>query len=207
MRTKTLLLAVVLGAASVASSMAQVYSVNAVGYVNTTLSTGGFHLLCNPLNNTAGNDLNHIIPSAPIGTTIYRFSTATGYEASTFIADWQPNFTFAPGEGFFVNVDASSVPLTFTFVGDVMQGNLSTAVPQGFSLKGMQVPQALPLDDPTVNFPADIGDTVYFYRNGAYISSIFIAGFNPPAVPGVGEGFFVSRGGAATSWTRTFSVN
>ena len=47
MRTKTLLLTAALSAAGIASSMAQVYSVNAVGYVNTPLVTG-FNLISNP---------------------------------------------------------------------------------------------------------------------------------------------------------------
>ena len=40
MRTKTLLLTAVLGLASAATSMAQVYSANVVGYVNEPYPTG-----------------------------------------------------------------------------------------------------------------------------------------------------------------------
>src|SRR5688500_4600203 len=59
MRTKTLLLTAALSAAGIATSMAQVYSVNAVGYVNTQL-VPGFSLVSNPLNNTTGNTIQNL---------------------------------------------------------------------------------------------------------------------------------------------------
>src|SRR2546427_2388226 len=118
MRTKTLLLAAVLSAAGVASSLAQVYSVNAVGYVNVTL-TSGLNLICNPLKVTAGNDLNHVLPltdaAADLGTTVYTYDTS--FHPSTWlgtVAQWTPNLTVAPGQGFFINISAGK---TVTFVG------------------------------------------------------------------------------------------
>lgn len=51
MRTKTLLIAAVVGAVSMATALAQeVTSVNAVGYVNKELAPG-FNLISNPLSN------------------------------------------------------------------------------------------------------------------------------------------------------------
>jgi hypothetical protein len=76
MRTKTLLLTAALSAAGVATSMAQgaVYSVNAVGYVNTPL-VAGFNLVSNPLNNTAanGNTIESLFAGVPDGTQVYKF--------------------------------------------------------------------------------------------------------------------------------------
>jgi hypothetical protein len=199
MRTKTLLLTAVLSAAGIASSLGQVFSQNIVGYVNRALPAG-FSLIANPLNVVAGNTLNNILPSAPLGTTIYTFS-ATGFTPSTFIADWNPNQTLAPGDGAFINLAAAT---TLTFVGEVMTGSLSTPVPAGFSIKGSQVPQAIKLED--MGFPAALGDTVYVFRGGGYVSSVYITSFAPDAIPEVGEGFFVNKG-AAAAWTRTFTVN
>ena len=48
MRTKTLLLTAALSAAGIATSMAQVYSANAVGYVNKLIPTG-FSMIANPV--------------------------------------------------------------------------------------------------------------------------------------------------------------
>ena len=82
MRTKTLLIATAALAASLASSMAQVYSQNVVGYVNTIVpanSVGnGFALIANPLI-TTNSDLTSVIPpaSVPVGTTVYGWTGAT----------------------------------------------------------------------------------------------------------------------------------
>merc|ERR1712065_79731 len=71
MRTKTLLIAAVLGAVGIATASAQVTSVNAVGYVNKSLNAG-LSLVANPLSN-GGNKVSEVIPSAPIGTAIFLF--------------------------------------------------------------------------------------------------------------------------------------
>ena len=208
MRTKTLLLAAVLSAAGVASSLAQVYSVNAVGYVNVSL-TAGLNLICNPLKVTAGNDLNHVLPltDADIGTTVYTFTTTfnSAIWAGT-AAGWSPNLDVAPGHGFFISISPGK---TVTFVGEVPQGaDSNIPVSSGLSLISSPVPQSLVLD--AMAFPAETGDTVYFYRGGTYASATFIqgVGWSPAAnaTPAVGEGFWASKGTAAT-WTRNFSVN
>jgi hypothetical protein len=204
MRTKTLLLTAALSAAGVATSLAQgtpVYSVNVVGYINLTL-TPGFHMIANQLDNKNGNMLNDLITTAPIGTTIYKFDPAAGYVPSIYTgADWQPNASLNPGEGAFINVGEAT---TITFVGEVM--NQSTvALPANFSIASSAIPQAAPLTD--LDFPADVGDTVYFFRSGAYAPSIFDGTqFQPEATPAVGEAFFVNKS-AAANWSQTFSVN
>jgi hypothetical protein len=48
MRTKTLLLTAALAVAGLSSASAQVYSVNAVGYINLSLPKG-FSMICNQL--------------------------------------------------------------------------------------------------------------------------------------------------------------
>jgi hypothetical protein len=208
MRTKTLLLTAVLSAAGVASSLAQVYSVNAVGYVNVTL-TAGLSLICNPLKVTAGNDLNHVLTGVPDGTTVYTYDTT--FHASSYVAalsTWVPNATIAPGQGFFISLTAGQ---TVTFVGDVPQGaDSNISVSNGLSLIGSPVPQSLVLDQ--MAFPAESGDTVFFLRGTpkAYVTASFLPGVGwipaANATPGVGEGFWSSKQNAGT-WTRNFSVN
>jgi hypothetical protein len=74
MRTKTLLLTAALCAAGIATSKAQVYSVNAVGYVNTSLLKG-FNLVSNPLDNKAtdGNKIKNLFASLPAGAQVFFF--------------------------------------------------------------------------------------------------------------------------------------
>src|SRR6185369_11188893 len=75
MRTKTLLLTAALVGAGIASSMAQaVYSVNAVVYVNLSL-TNGYSMIANPLNN-GSNALSQILPNVPDGATILKFDAS-----------------------------------------------------------------------------------------------------------------------------------
>jgi hypothetical protein len=211
MRTKTLLLTAALSVAGIATSFAQVYSVNAVGYVNVNLDTG-LNLICNPLKNTAGNELNNILPlpDSDAGTTVWTYNGST-FVSSTFLGaplGWTPNNVVAPGQGLFISVSAGK---TVTFVGEVPQGaDSNLALTSGLSLISSPVPQALALD--AMGYPAADGDTVYFYRGAAgskaYASSTFITGLGwvPAAVPNVGEGFWASRS-AAGNWTRNFNVN
>lgn len=206
MRTKTLLLTAVLSAAGVATSLAQaVYSVNIVGYVNVDVPVG-FSMIANQLDNKKGNMLGDLITSAVTGTTIYKFDGA-GFSSSIFIEGlgWSPDASLAPGEGAFINVVAAT---KLTFVGEVMTGPQTLAIPANFSIKSSILPISEPLDGVGVNFPAQTGDTVYFFRGGNYASAIFIEGlgFSPEAKPNVGESFFVNKG-AAANWVRDFKVN
>jgi len=200
-----------------------VFSVNAVGFVKVTVPAG-FTIIANPLNNTApnGNTVSNLFPSIPDGTTIYKFN-GTGYiinSAAVIPPDpaiWDDdNMTLVPGEGAFIK-NGGTTPFDVVFVGDVMQGSLSNALPAGFSLKSSQVPQSAPLSDSDavatndLGFPAADGDTIYLFRNGAYVIDSWIgAGANvwDPDIPtpNVGEGFFVKKA-AAANWTRSFNVN
>jgi hypothetical protein len=222
MRTKTLLLTAALSAAGIATSMAQVYSVNAVGYVNTTL-VPGFNLISNPLNNTTGNTIQNLFGTGvqgaiPQGLLVYHFDPTTDQFVSAGYDDIDQAFLPAanaatvinPGTGVFVFVPGTA-NLTVTFVGEVPQGAASNQdLVQGFSIKGSTVPQAGPIT--TLQFPAAQGDIIYEWNptTDAYVS----AGYDDidltwlPAVPdiAVGEAFFLFKNTPGT-WTRNFNVN
>jgi hypothetical protein len=205
MRTKTLLLSAAVGVAGLVAASAQtVYSVNSVGYVNVN-APAGFSLISNPLD-TADNSFSSLFgDTLPVGTTIYKWDNATSqFVSSTYLGIWSPDGTLDPGEGAFINLGA---PATLTFVGEVMQGDLSNPIPAGFSLASSQVPQEASLD--SLGFPADVGDTIFFWDNATsqYTSTTYLGVWSPSdPTPAVGESFFVSTG-AAKDWTRTFSVN
>jgi hypothetical protein len=222
MRTKTLLLTAALSAAGIATSMAQVYSVNAVGYVNTTLFPG-FTLVSNPLNNTTGNTIQNLFGAGiqgtvPGGLIVYHFNPDTDQFVTAVYDDIDGAFVppangataIPPGTGVFVfNPSANNV--TVTFVGEVPQGAASNIqIPQGFSIKGSTVPQEATL--PALAFPGADGDIVYEWNptTDQYVSAVFDGIDNAfvPAAPNiqVGEAFFVFKV-AATPWNRNFSVN
>jgi len=234
MRTKTLLLTAALGAASIASSMAQVYSANAVGYVNLSLPAG-YSLISNPLIGT-NNHLNTILPlpNSADGTVIYRFKPSIQNYGNPiqfiegfgwYVPDELASFLdLPPGEGVFI-LPSGPTPLNVTFVGEVPQGNLAHAVPSNFSIQASEVPQALPIGQDnaagTLQFPAVDGDVVYIFDSstqsykepygfiegfGWYSENADNPGPNGPVIP-VGTSFFVSKFGASTTWDRQFSVN
>jgi hypothetical protein len=212
MRTKTLILAAVLSAAGVATSSAQVFSQNAVGYVNQSIPPG-FSMIANPLNNTApnGNTISNLFPSVPNQTTIYKFNNASSsYSINSFaFGNWgSPNDTLVPGEGAFIR-NTTTNSIAATYVGDVMQGSLSNPIPAGFSIKSSQVPQQGGITS-VLGYPAVNQDVVYLFNNatGQYQTYTFAFGNWGPSEPviNIAQSFFARKNTAAT-WTRTFSVN
>jgi hypothetical protein len=221
-------------AASPAS--AQVYSVNAVGYVNMTLGPG-LSLLANPLNAIARDTNSHVamssnhlnsllfLPESADGTVIFRFDPASqSYQnAVTFFAGrgWypvsgntnDPVMSLPPGEGFFLQ-PAGPTPLNITFVGEVLQGHLVNPIPPNASLKGSLVPQAAPLQT-WLNFPATEGDQIGQWDAALqrYNFFVYAAGTWFPEEPTlrVAEGFLVRRDPLLATadrwWTRDFTVN
>lgn len=213
MRTKTLILTAALSAAGVATSMAQVYSVNAVGYVNTVLKPG-YNLISNPLT-AQNNTINELFKGLPFGTQVFKFN-GTSFTTATYddidnayLPASAGSQTVLPGEGVFVRNGTSS-DVTVTFVGDVPQGTLSNPLPAGLSIRSSMVPQAGTATE--LGFPGQPGDQIFQFDpvTQSYYTSTFDDidnTFLPPLRPlKVGEAFFLRKNTAGT-WTRTFNVN
>ena len=215
---RTLLLAAAVGAAGIASSMAQaIYSVNYVGYVNKTL-VPGYQLIANPLN--SGNNSPDTLFTAPnFGDTIYRYDVpAATFRSASYFGSWVgDSLTLAPGEGFFYfNAGASS--LNVTFVGEGEEGpNLSNPIPPGLSMRASRIPQAGSLapvgpGGGQLEFPTNpsFGDTVYQYDavGQTYVSSSWFGSWAPSdPVIAVAEGFWYQNNAAtALNWERDFEV-
>lgn len=210
MRTKALLAAAAF-AAGLAASMAQnVYSLNVVGYYNITIPPNSFALIANQLN-TTNNSIASLLPSVPPGTQLYKYAGGswTAYTFDEFDLVWTPNgdATLNPGEGAFIKNNTSQ-PLTITFVGEVLQGQLTVAIPAGYAVVSSMVPQAGEL--PSLSFPAQPGDQVFKYTPGSGYTSYTFDEFDLAWTPSnpqvsVGEAFF-SRKAAPANWVRNFTV-
>jgi hypothetical protein len=220
MRTKTLLLAAVLSAAGLATSLAQsnVYSVNVVGYVNVSLPAG-FTMFANPLdldgtglNNTVNTVFSNSLPS---GSSVFPFSggaflPAAGY---TTKGGWAggvagANTALNPGGALFVSVPSTA---SITVVGNVMQGALSTPYNAGFNMIGSKVPQAGLLQT-DLGFVPVSGSSVFQYDNvgQAYLPAkgFTTKGGWAPSQPtiAVGEAFWLNSAAPGGTWTRNFTV-
>ena len=211
MKTKALLVAGLMMAASAASSLAQtVYSVNAVGFVNVTFPPG-FTIASNPLVG-ATNTVAALFSNLPFLSQVFKFDPQSGnFTSSTYLGGttWTtPGMTLVPGEAFFFK-NPSGTAITNTFVGNVSQGTLVTPLPAGFSMASSQVPQA-GLVATDLQLPANFLDAVYTFDSvTGYTGYTYLGGTTwVPSEPtiGVGQGFFVKKQ-AAASWTRNFNVN
>ena len=226
MRTKTLLITAALSLAGVATSMAQVYSVNAVGYINLTMRPG-FNMVANQLNRTPNNSLNNVITGVPVESQVLKFDNASNnyivelFDGTGWIKpeDGSPGvLTANPGSGlFFFNPNTDN--LTVTLVGEVPQGTgLTVPLPPNFSLISSIVPQAIALTAAN-GFPQTVEaqflsfnpavqnyDAVILNDGTGWINPETGASV-PAPTPAVGQGFFYFNPGAAESWTRNFSVN
>ena len=208
------------------SALSQVYSVNAVGYVNVTLPGNPRQaLIANPLNGT-NNHLNTILPlpDNAEGTRILRWNVPSqsfgdpiefiggiGWNSSNPDPAW---VVLPPGEGFYIQSAVAS-PSLVTFVGDVPQGILTQVVPAGISYLASMVPVTRPLGQAgapgTHQFPAAEGDSVWLWDTASqtFTSYEFMEGlgwFPDDPVIGPAQGF-VSMKTAPAFWPQHFVVN
>jgi len=194
--------------------MAQVYSLNVVGYYNVTVPANSMQMIANQFN-TTNNTLAALIPAPPVNSQFFKYVTGTGYSVSTFDEFdlvWSPDgaSTLNPGEGgFFMN--AGGTPLTLTFVGEVPQGSLTNTLPIGqYAITASQVPQA---GTPTaLGVPGEAGDTLQVFGAGytAFTFDDADMAWTPQPEPtiAVGQSFFYKKSPTATksTWVRNFTV-
>ena len=170
-----------LGSASV---MAQnnVYSINAVGYINVTLPPGYSVITCplvcgvsaggGPLTGQmVTNDLNVLFPQ---GSSMYNNATVltwnnggVGFQTSdnAALGSWAGggnDIGLPPGSAVFFN-NATGSSMTATFVGTVPQGSLTNTLQAGYNLVGSMVPTS---GDMTLNTIMNGGNVNGFGPNG-----------------------------------------
>jgi hypothetical protein len=186
------------------ASLAQIYSANVVGYVGIRLLPG-FNLVANPLS-TESNLMSQVHLSAPPGTMFYTYSPSTGFSITEYDGDWVPNGNahIPPGTGYFIRVAKEA---TMTYVGEVLQGQLSLPITEGFNLVGSMVPESGRLTQDLKYVPSE-GDMVYtFDTYKGYSIATYDGGEWVPSEPYIkrAEGFWI-RTGTAKNWERNFVV-
>jgi hypothetical protein len=217
MRTKTLILSGLLAAISGASALAQVYSLNAVGYINVDVPTG-WSIIADQL--YATNQQTSQSVDAIFGPTLLNGGATTldpytgvilfpwingGFEAALSVVQisagvvpsWSnpseaTGTSFNPGQACFVYNPNSDFQITF--VGQVPQGSVTNQMAAGWNLVSSIVPQTGALDSDLGAVPG-VGDIVFIWQNGGYqaadewlANSSWSLGASPTNT--VGTGFF-----------------
>jgi hypothetical protein len=224
MRTKTLLLTAALAAAGAASAMAQnVYSVNAVGYVNKTVNLN-YTLVANPFV-VADDSIGTLIPfgASDHGITLFNIKDDGSLEIGTYDptlpppdGPWDhPEIRLELGKGALLYNPPQFGTFNITFVGEVAQGTpVHNTVLTGFTVRSSKVPQAGPIST-LLGLTPNVGITVLQYAAdgvtqliGTYDPTLPPTDAWDPAEPslGIGEAFFLTSGGNA-NWDRNFTVN
>src|SRR5690242_13533819 len=113
MRTKALLGLAALAASAMGAYASNVYSLNVVGYINTTLHEGGNVVA--PQLDLDGTGLNNTVAgifssNLPVNTKVYKWGGASWGAAANFGKDksgnlvWSGDFPLNPGQAAFVIV-------------------------------------------------------------------------------------------------------
>jgi hypothetical protein len=221
MRTKTLLLSALLGALGSVSVHAQnVYSLNAVGYINVT-APPGFSIAACPLiaspNNTISNLLNN--SSGQFARVkVYSFSTSSGYSIDTGTGSgWLEGGTntLNPGQAVFIS-NPNTTNIVITFVGTVPSGPMTNVLSPGFNLVSSIVPASgdLVTNSITSYTNANGHDKLFTYTPGTGYTTYTATGAatwlggNDPTIANVGEGFFYENSTVTPiNWVENYSVS
>jgi hypothetical protein len=224
MRTKTVLLSALLGALGSVSVHAQnVYSLNAVGYINVT-AIPGFNIISCPLIASPDNTINTLLVNTngqykkmqvwafdPTNNPQYfeEIGSGTGWNNGGLT-------TINPGQAVWFN-NVSNFNVTLTFVGTVPTGPISnTLIASSFNLIGSAVPASGDIvTNSIMNF------TNFFKKDQVWT---FVATNNPqytetiasssswnngdPQLAVVGGGFWYLNNQVTNNyWVENYSVN
>lgn len=217
-------------ALSLATSQAQVYSANIVGYANVLVKgNGAFTLMANPFDDGNGNYATNLLNSAlPKKSVLETWNGVTfdSVQKGGTPPNWPTNTSvqLPPGTGFFVqngSVGSAAPDLTNTFVGTVavnVGGSVTNAEPIGFTLQGSPIPYAGNIaiigqngGDANMDFGGPLTKkSVIETWNGSTFDSVQKGGspatWGGTATVGVGQGFFVQNvNGPATNVVETLA--
>jgi hypothetical protein len=233
MRTKTLALSALLGAIGTASAVAQtnVYSINAVGYINVVLQPGFNMIACQltTTNSTIGALFNN--KANTYGqSSFFKWNNSTSHyltdycnSTSNYSNGWESGgtITLNPGEaGWFENTTGHAI--TNTFVGTVPQGTNTVTIGSGFNQISSPVPFSgdLVTNMGLTNYHNN--DSVFVWQNPAspsphyasyYVNTStgsegYMNQWDSPGDPqvNVGQGFWYEAT-ASISWVQIFEIN
>jgi len=227
MRTKTMLLSALLGALGSVSVMAQanVYSLNAVGYINETIYPG-FNIVSCPLLASPDNTLNTLLPNTNgqyrhWQVWFFNPTNATPYSEEIGVgAAWGGGGaeTIAPGVAVWL-YNPSNTTATVTFVGTVPSSNTNIFYPNSFNLVSSAIPASgdvitnslmlysngVKHDQVWTYTPTNAIPYTEYIATGNNLVSSWPTG--DPQLPTVGGGFWYLNAQATNNyWVQNYSV-
>jgi hypothetical protein len=184
-----------------------VHSTNVIGYAAVTLAPG-FSMIANPLEST--RTVAEVFNGWPDGTTLSKFDTRLFRltENAVKFGKWtNPSEILMPGEGA-IFYNPTSDYKSVSFVGEVMQGNLSIPIPGGFSVRSSMLPLPGHLGE-DLGFPVADGDVIHLFDRDRqkYVLYPYEEGkwTDGSPVVSVGESFWVAKTEPG-NWTLEFAV-
>jgi hypothetical protein len=224
MRTKTLLIAVAALAMGAASSMAQTYSQNVVGYINLPL-TNGFTMIANQLdvdgkgtNNTVGGIFG---TNLAVNSQVLAWLPSGGYSTITWAKGksglgWSGdtnviNKALSSGQGVFVKTTNS---LVLTLVGNVIQGTNVNPLVAGYNLVSAVTPVSGAIQT-NLNYIPSPNDQILKWSPASqtfaltYSYSKGKSGYAwSPSQPvlDVGDSIFLKTTNTSAIWTNIFNI-
>jgi hypothetical protein len=196
-------------------AQSNVYSLNVVGYVNKTLTGNAkYTAVANPLTTSSNTIGGLLTASVPVGSQVLKYDPAISdyniYGRVAFGSGWTSGgatVSLNPGEGVLIFMATGSSDATNTFVGEVMQGNLTNSFPSGYRAAGNIVPDsglvsALGLVPPNGSQLLKWNPTIQDWD----VHGKLAFGWTPsePNI-GVAESFILNSS-SAFNWVRNFTV-
>jgi hypothetical protein len=191
-------------------AQSNVYSLNVVGYYNLPVAAGAKVMIANQLN-TTNNTLGSLIPNGPPAANFFKYNGGfSTYQFDDIDLVWLPdgNATLNPGEGGFY---ISPLATTLTFVGEVLQGSLTSTLPIGQKvIRSSMVPQQ-GLVTTDLGLPGEPADNIFVYNAGYstyQFDDIDLVWLPSEPVMNVGQAFFYVKAptSVSSSWVRNFTV-
>lgn len=224
MKRLAMVAAVMLVALSVAfGATNEVTSVNAVGFIRTTVPANGWELISLPFERLDGEATYQIVdlfPDAPLGTRVWFYSDGAWNSETKSFGGWvtdpigQTN-EFIRGDALFVNNTGGS-ELTLTVLGEVPDArsapDSTTVLGMGWTLTGFSYPVDIALTNTTLSAEAVLGDRLWWWNqdhadgvpNWDSTTMAFGGWTMPDLVLKAGQGFFFNNNQTANiDWDET----
>jgi hypothetical protein len=175
-----------------------------VGFQKRLLATG-WNMLANPFFSPTNVQISTLLPNVP-SSTVLQFWGFTNWGPSTTFSSgsWDhPNWTLPFGGGARIQVPTNT---TITFVGQVVQGKMTNAIPSGSSVSSSLIPKSGTVTQLGLTSLGN-GDWIEKWNGSSFICYTNSSGSWSPSTPtlSVGESIVI-HATSLSFWSRTFDT-